>query len=164
VGAWLLHDLARAEALLASSLALFRELQFIGGIAEVLASVGRVARAQGRLAHARSAWVESLTLALPSGPYHLVPGTLEELAGLAVLQGRAEPAARLYGAAQALRSAKHMVPMATHRACHDRDRATARDALGDAAFEAACRAGQAMELEDIASLALEASDGTAPAR
>jgi tetratricopeptide (TPR) repeat protein len=157
LAAWLQHDLGRAGTLLASSLALFRERQHPPAVAEVLASVGRVERARGHLEQARCAFVESITLARESGPYFVVADDLEELAGLALLEHRAEPAARLLGAAQAQRSAKCIRPTSLREARHERARAEVRAALGDAAFEVAYQAGQALRREEAIALALDAS-------
>lgn len=155
VAAWLQQDLPRAETLHASSLALFRELQSSAGVAEVLTSVGRVARAQGNLEQARSAFAESLTLAQQHGPYFVVIEDLEELAGAAVLEHEAGATVRLFSAAQHVRCAKHIRPVPMYQIRHDRSLNNARALLGDAAFEAAYQVGQAMEQEDAIALALE---------
>jgi tetratricopeptide (TPR) repeat protein len=160
IAAWLQHDLPRAEAILASGLALFRELGYPLAIAEVLTTVGRVARAQGRLERARAAFVEGLTLAQSSGPFFVIADSIEGLAGLATVQGNADTAARLFGAAQARRRGKGMLPQAMRWARNERDMAAAHAVLGDTVYEAAYRAGQAMRLEDASVLALEASTCT----
>jgi predicted ATPase/transcriptional regulator with XRE-family HTH domain len=157
VAAYFQHDLPRADALLASSLALFRERGATMAVAEVLTSVGRLARAQGHLHEARSAFVESMLVARAIGPFFVVPDDLAGLAGLAMAQHNAEPAARLFGAVEALRGASGILPSALCWARGDRDLAAARAALGDVAFAAAYRAGQSMRLDDAIRLALASS-------
>lgn len=162
LAAWLRGDLARAGALLAESLALLRGSGYPPdppSIAEILTSVGRVERAQGHLEQARSAFVESLTLARESGPYFIIADDLDELAGLAALERHADLAARLLGAAHALRRAKRMRPSGMGQRRHECGVAEVRAALGDAAFEAAYAAGQAMGRDEAIARALEARRG-----
>jgi tetratricopeptide (TPR) repeat protein len=160
VAAWLQNDLPRAETLLADSLALFRERAYPAAIAEVLTSVGRVERASGHPERARSAFVESLTLARPSGPFFVMPDNLEELAGLAAEGRQIELAARLLGATQGLRNGKRIRPTGIRQTRHERAVAEVRTQLGDADFEAAYLAGQELGCEDAIALALEACIAT----
>ncbi len=163
IAAWLQHDLARAKALLRDSLALVREDGYPPAIAEVLTSLGRVERAQGHLEQARSTLTESLILAREGGPYFIVADDLEELAGLAALEHQTDLAARLLGAAQALRQAKCMRPRGLGQRRHECAVAEVRAVLGDAAFEAAYAAGQAMGREEAVALALEERISAMPA-
>jgi hypothetical protein len=85
----------------------------------------------------------------------VVAAALEEAAALAATLGRAQRAARLYGAAAALRAAKG-VPLPPYlRAAHDGTVTGVRAALGDA-FAAAWAAGKALPLEQAVAEALEA--------
>ena len=67
---------------------------------------------------------------------------LEDLAAIALAQGDAPQAARLLGAAEALREAIGTVIAPSERLQHDSTTAV-RAALGDEAFDTALRAGAA---------------------
>jgi predicted ATPase/transcriptional regulator with XRE-family HTH domain len=164
VAAWLQHDLPRAEALLTSSVALFREMDWPEGVAEVLTSVGRLARTQGHIERARDAFVESLSLVRISGPFFLILDNLEGLAGIALTRQRVAAAAQLYGTAQAQRAARHMLPAAIRRVQRERDLAEAQAALGATAVQSAMLAGETMRLDTAITLALGASGEDGPAQ
>jgi non-specific serine/threonine protein kinase len=88
------------------------------------------------------------------------------VAGLAVAQGRAARAARLFGAVAGVRTATGRTMPEGLRVQYDHDLAAARAALGQAAFAAAWTAGQALTLEGAVAEALaelEADDDAAPA-
>jgi predicted ATPase/transcriptional regulator with XRE-family HTH domain len=158
VAAWLQHDLPRADDLLERSLAIFRERRTYITVAEMLTSLGRLRRTQELPEQAQFVFVESLTLARTAGPFFVVLDDLDELAGLAVVEGRAESAARLFGLTHAVRQVRDMLPTALHRVFHDRDLAAARSALGETAFDTAWATGRTMRLEEAVALALQASD------
>jgi hypothetical protein len=80
--------------------------------------------------------------------------SLEIAARLALAEGWPERAARLLGAADALRDAIGAPLPPVYRAAHEHDMATARTALGDAAFAAAWAAGRALALEQAVAEAL----------
>jgi hypothetical protein len=73
------------------------------------------------------------------------------MAGLWAAVGRAEPAARLFGAERALRTGV-AAPWFVER--YEQDVAAARAARGEAAFAAAWAEGQAMTLEQAVADAL----------
>jgi hypothetical protein len=79
---------------------------------------------------------------------------LEGLAAVAAAQAQPERAARLFGAAEALRTAVGAPRPHAERAEHERHFAAARAALGEEAFAAAWGAGRAMPLEAAVSYAL----------
>jgi hypothetical protein len=70
-------------------------------------------------------------------------------------EGDAERAARLFGAAEALREALGAPLPPVERAHYDRSIATVRAALGEKAFAAAWTAGRAMPLEAAVARATE---------
>jgi hypothetical protein len=142
---------------------LFRELDWPEGAAEVLTSMGRLARTQGQLEQARVAFVESLSLVRVSSAFFLILDNLEGLAGVALARQRAAAAARLFGKAGALRTAKHMLPTAQRRVHPQLDLAEARAMLGASAFQAATLARETMRLDEALTLALEASSDAIPA-
>src|SRR6185437_12529290 len=82
LAAWVQGDFGHAHELLADSLRRHQEIGNRSGVAEVLANVGRLARAEGRIEDARTAIGESLTLSRSSGPFVVLVSDLEDLAGL----------------------------------------------------------------------------------
>ena len=89
---------------------------------------------------------ESLELAWRVSLNHTILLCLEALARVAVAQGRMEQAARLCGAAAALREDKGWPLPPAKRAEHDRTVAAAPGALGEEAFTAAWARGHALPL------------------
>ena len=73
------------------------------------------------------------------------------------LQGQAERAARLFGAAAALRAAHGIVLRPCDHALHERTLAAARGLLGGEAFAAAWAAGQALSQDGAIAEALAVS-------
>jgi hypothetical protein len=77
------------------------------------------------------------------------------LADLSTSQGRPQEAARLLGAAEALLKASGSTWWPADRVEYERNLATLRAALSEAAFAAAWAEGQAMTLERAIAYALE---------
>lgn len=150
-----LGDYMRASAVLDESLALLREQDERGAIPSVLNNLGDVARYQGDLGQAIILYKQSLTLYRAMGNRQDAGECLEGLAAVAGAQGQPHYAARLLGAAAALRAAMHIPLPVVDRAAHDRIVAAARTALGDDAFAAAWAAGQALPLEQAIDEALQ---------
>jgi len=98
-------EYAHAEELLTESQALFQELGVLAAVGEVLLELGRVARAQSDQVRATQVFTESLGLIreFRGGNKRDIAYCLTELAGLATTNGQPERAARLLGAAEALR-------------------------------------------------------------
>jgi hypothetical protein len=84
----------------------------------------------------------------------LLLALLVGVAGLAVAQGRAGPAARLFGAVEGLRATIGYSMRQRLRDDYERDLATTRAALGEAVFAAAWAAGQALTLDEAVAEAL----------
>ena len=154
LAAWMQGDFGRASELLADSVRRHQEMGNPSGVAEVLANVGRLARAEERIGDARAALGESLTLSRASGPFCVLVSDLEELAGL---EGgrRAEDAARLFGAARAMRDDRGAPRWPILQAGYERDLESTRAQLGDTAFTAAWAEGQGMTVDEAVTLALE---------
>jgi predicted ATPase/DNA-binding XRE family transcriptional regulator len=148
-------DLRRARMLLEESLALSRSKEHAWGIARTLASLGSMACEAGEHARASRLYEESLELGgRRMGLNHTILVCLEGLARVAVAQGRMQRAARLCGAAAALREDRGWPLPPAKRVEHERTTAAAREALGEEAFEAAWAEGHAMPLEDAITVAL----------
>jgi tetratricopeptide (TPR) repeat protein len=153
--AFVQSELAQAEQLLAESLALFRGQGNLRGVIRARLSLGHVSRAQGQLMQATAWYRQSLTHQsehIPMAPW-IMPA-LEGLAGALGMQGRVEHAARLFGAAAALRESSGMPLPPVERAPYEHDVAAVRAQLDEATFAAAWTTGQAMSLEDAVAEAL----------
>jgi non-specific serine/threonine protein kinase len=116
------------------------------GMGYTLVGFGHAARDQGDVARAAALFAEALTLFTDLGDRRIIAMAIEGMAGLATTWGLPERAARLFGAAAALREASGLPVEAASRAAHERDVAAARAALGEDAFVAGWAAGAALPL------------------
>jgi non-specific serine/threonine protein kinase len=96
------HD-ERAQAVLEESLPLLRQLNDVWALARALHGLGLVALRRGQVTHALDLLGESLRLALERRDRAHVAECLEALAWAAGAREQPERAARLLGAAEALR-------------------------------------------------------------
>jgi hypothetical protein len=111
---------------------------------------------QGDYAAARSLHEEGLAIFRELGDKGGIAQSLESLAGLAAVWGRGlERAARLWGAAAALREAIGAPLPPSEREKYEREVGAARAALGEEAFASAWAEGEAMTLEQAIAYALE---------
>ncbi len=100
---WVAHlggDAATGERLLREAVALFRRAGCGFGAALALSDLGDIALDRGEHARAAELWRERLNLTWNAWEFS---GAVERLAAIAVACGEAERAARLLGAAEALR-------------------------------------------------------------
>jgi predicted ATPase/DNA-binding XRE family transcriptional regulator len=144
-------DYQRAEALLAESLSMLRQTAGATAIAEVLTDVGVVALEQGKYDQAQQAFVESLVTATT----WTLGTVLEGLAGSAVAHGHPERAARLFGAAAALRSRMGTPILPANERLYQRQVTLTQDALGEERWSMLWEEGQAMTRERALAYALE---------
>jgi tetratricopeptide (TPR) repeat protein len=146
----------RATRLHEDSLPLFRQrgARYLG-IAWAFQGLGETALAQGKTTRARTHLTKALVLFHDFGHTYGVAWCLAGLAGAAVLDEDPEGAARLWGAAEALRQSIGCRPAPAARATRERLMAAAREQLGDEAFAAVWNAGQAMTMEQAIELALQ---------
>jgi predicted ATPase/transcriptional regulator with XRE-family HTH domain len=149
------RDYGRATTLLEEVLAMERGLQDKRGIALALINLGDVERYQADYARARASFVESLRLFRELGDREGMAAALEGLAGVAVGLGQSDRAARLCGAAEALREAIHAPLSPADRTHYDATLAGARAQLGDERFVAAQAEGRAMSLEQTIEWVLQ---------
>jgi hypothetical protein len=120
-------------------------------MAIALCRLGTVAHAQGDDSRATALYEESLTLRRELGNTHGLAECLEGLAGVAVAQQHLDRAARLLGAAAALREAIGAPLSPREQARYERDLSAARAGLGEVAFAAAWATGQATPLEHVST-------------
>jgi predicted ATPase/transcriptional regulator with XRE-family HTH domain len=146
-------DTEQAVALLERTIALARESQYKPDLARSLIALGRVMRVRGDAIRARAVLREGLDL-FQRLKHKL--GTATALEGLAELAAaeNAERAARLFGAAGAIREALGAPLPPVDRGAHERDLATVRAHLAEETFARAWTEGHAMSLEQAASDAL----------
>jgi tetratricopeptide (TPR) repeat protein len=149
----------RAAGPLQEGLDLFRKYGNRKGEAQALIALGRLAREQQRPKVAPPLLREGLALALAVADRAVVATALVETAALLGDQTPAmawEQAARLLGAAEAIRQTTAAPVPPPERARHDQQIAAARRALSDAAFETAWAAGRGLTLEQAAAEAMQA--------
>src|SRR5579884_3387347 len=147
-------DILAARRYYEESLGLCRELGQRNGVAYVLVILGSVAESQSNYREAWSCYEESLTTTREIGNWAYMTTVLEAFAGLAAHTGKPEPAAVLWGAAEALRE-KIGSPTPHEREIYDHDVAEARRTLGEVAFSASWEMGRCMTLEQAIEYALK---------
>ena len=155
-------DYERGAALNEEAAALLKERDYKGGSLELaLDNLGWAALLQGDYDRARTSYQESLTLCKELGDKWIASESLEGMACIAAAEGEAERAARLFGAAQALREALGYHHMPEEDALREPYIAAARSRLGEEPWEEALAEGRAMTLERAIAYALEGGAGVA---
>jgi len=119
-----------------------------------LFNLGAVAYHEGDYAAARSFYTEALTIMRELGNQSLVSVSLDGFAALAMHSGELERAARLAGAAEALRASIGYEIETAERAFRERYLAELRTSLGDEAFSASVQEGRALRLDESIAIAL----------
>ena len=141
-------DYGRARSLYEESLALARDLKDDNSVAMVLGNLGLVAFAEGdyeqALAYQRQALADWRSV--NNKPW-LARG-VEHVALIAAATGEAARAARLFGAAAALREAFGTSQQANDRELNERSIARARETIGEPAFANAWNDGGRMSLAE----------------
>ncbi len=150
------REFGRARELLEEALVLSRGLGDRGAVAYVLSSLGVAATLSGDFPAARDVLVESLVLRRALGDKAGVAECLEGLAEVIGASGAPVRAARLLGAAEALRAAIGVPLPSLYHETKERRITVVRSRLSGQAFTAACAAGRAMSLEQAVACALEA--------
>ena len=122
---------ALARSLKEESLAISRGTGDIWAVAGTLGNLGLVTYLQGDYAAARPLLKESLELSQKLGDKDSIAYFLQVVAALTAAEGRPEQAARLYGAAEALREAIGVSLPPGDRPRYERDVAAARSKLDE---------------------------------
>jgi tetratricopeptide (TPR) repeat protein len=149
-------DTRAARAYCAESLAIRRELGSRGEIAETLNGMGWVAQQQDDLQTARTLFKEALALAREGELTVPCVHALRKLAEIAVAQAEPARAARLFGAAEALRERPGSPGIVSEQRAHyERCVADARASMDEETFAAAWAEGSAMTLEAAIQSALD---------
>jgi non-specific serine/threonine protein kinase len=145
------------------SLDIRRRLGQRWGMGTSLGTLGWLALCRGRMDEMRDYMAESLAMRVEIGDKGGIAWCLEKLAEAASQQagtGQAslERAVRVFGAAAALRAPVGSVIDPADQPAYERRLAALREALGDAAFEAAWAEGGALPLEQAVAEALAAQE------
>ena len=125
------------------------------GAEHVLLNLAHVERLTGDLVLAHSYYVGGLRSIYERGDMTMIPLCLEGLACLAASWGQPDRAARLFGAAEALREALDIRMSPVDRAECEAPQQAARAALAEDDFASAWAAGRAMTLEQALADAVE---------
>jgi tetratricopeptide (TPR) repeat protein len=157
-----LGEYRRAATLLEQSLALSRESGDTLLMASSVSGLGGVARDQGDYSRATALFEESLALFGDLGDKEGTVLDMEELAAVACALEQPEPAARLFGAAHAVREAIGAPVPPVDQAAYERSVGVARARLGDDPFAAAWAQGRKATPEQVVADALRAMATTAP--
>ena len=146
------HD--RAAALLEEAQGLARTHGDEDAQAWLFLTQSKLAIARGDYAAAFGRAVESLRIFHAHSTTAGVAGSLYELALVSEAEGRPERAARLFGAADALRETTGASLSPSETVVNEQAAQRASASLGDAAFAAARADGRALSLEDAVALAV----------
>ncbi|MBA3946617.1 MAG: AAA family ATPase [Herpetosiphonaceae bacterium] len=147
-------DYTRASTYYAGGLALYRALHHSGGISAILMNQGFVALFEGRYHEAAVLYRESLSIGCDLHDQLVINYTLDGLGGVAGALGQPVRAARLGGAAEALRERIGTPIPEAEQANHDAIVATIRAQLDEHTWTAAWSAGRALPLADAIAEAL----------
>lgn len=139
----------RARSMLEESLAIFKAVGDRSGTAEALIALARLAAYRGENEAALACYVESWGLLRAIGARELSATCLEGCGEVAAAQGEPGRAARLWGAAATVRAAIVAPMPPIYRTDYTRAVTTAREQLGEEAFQAAWAEGRAIPLEQV---------------
>jgi tetratricopeptide (TPR) repeat protein len=146
-------DHAGAERLLAEGLARARRLGDVYILARMLNRVGMASAALGDAAAARAAFQEALERSWLTGMPWPMAAALEGLAELDARHGDPERAARLLGAAEALRANVGSTQPPFSRDGCERALSQIKAALGEDGCDKALAEGRAMGLDEVVAIA-----------
>jgi predicted ATPase/class 3 adenylate cyclase len=151
-------DYAEARKLYEESLGLYRLLNNRPDIPASLHNLGYVALALGDLEQSEALFADALTLQREMNNKQGLAECLTGLAGVAAARKQPARAARLFGAAEALRAITGLGMWAAERADYERNLLAARPQLDDDTWEAALAEGRAMTIEQATEYALSLSE------
>ncbi len=137
-------DPATARSLLEENVVISREIGMRWSTAQSLSVLARAATREGDYTAAHVLYEESLEIARKVGNKWLIASCLEGLAAVVVAQGEPLWAARLWGAAEALRDVIGAPLPPVYRADYERAVAAASAQLGEKAFATAWAEGRTM--------------------
>jgi len=156
-------DLEQATALLEDAVALYRQAGdlYAYGTAAALSDLALVSCDRGDHTRAAGLFAESLMRWREVGTKEGLADWLARVAVLATERGQFAQAARVFGAAEALREAIGYAFELPARARHERAMTAVRGEMGEAAFAAAMAAGGALSPDEAAAEAAPLVEGVA---
>jgi len=155
MAAWFQGDLDRAEHLFDEALSIFRRQKTVVDATEVLAGTGLLALDRGRYDRAAAILAECLVTTTAIGSRWMMGTLLEGMAGVAAGTGRAERAARLFGAAETAREDLGTPRWPALQGLYVRHVATIMEVLGPERYRQIVEQGRAMTLDEAVSFALQ---------
>ncbi len=150
-----LGDWATARTCYERSIASHRRVGYEGGIGVALCNLGATAAEQGDLQAALGYFREALDLLMAQKDVFSITIVLDGFGAVAAEREEWTRAARLAGAADAIRRSKGFELETADRAFRERYLARARERLGEAELDAATVAGRALSLEESARFAID---------
>jgi tetratricopeptide (TPR) repeat protein len=147
-------DLVTAQAYYQESLDIHRQLGDLATTSYPLFGFGKIALRRADYLAARRFFNESLKIRHETGELRPIARNLSGLAEIDRAEGRPGRAARLFGAAEALRGSLGMPINAMYAPTYEREVAALRLALGEAALATEWAIGRALTLDQAVSLAL----------
>ncbi len=152
------NNYAEALKLHTENLTYAREINNKWLIAQILLPLGELARLENNYAAAHSYLLEALSLEKEINDRRAIVCSFEEFAALGAAQGQAKRSAILFGAAETLRTAIHVVLLPIERVEVEKNIAAARAQLDETTFNAAWAEGRAMSMEQAIEFALQGTD------
>lgn len=152
-------DIPGARARYEESLALLRKVGIREFIALGLIKIMQQAFREGDCAAAKNAPVDCITLLQQVRDKRMTAAALEACASLACLAGQPEAAAKLYGAAEAMREQVGSPLRPSEQEEYDRGVTATRDALNEAIFSTAWQEGRVLSLDACYVYALSVAQG-----
>jgi predicted ATPase/Tfp pilus assembly protein PilF len=155
---WVAHnqgDLAAARSSYEESLQIWRELGNRPHYALSLLNLGLVSHQQGERQPAIDRFQESLRLFHELGDNAGIAACLKELAAASVTRGDWERAARMFGAAEALRDSTGNPIPAANVADYEQHVAAVREGLGEEVFADSWSSGRAMAVQQAVAYAVQ---------
>ena len=142
-------DVPRADTLYAALITAAEDLGDDYGLATSRHGLGLLRAAQDDHAQALALQRQALAGYQELGERLWVTACLEAIATTVSAMGQAEPAARLLGAAETLRTQTGLPTWFADQAVYEKSAGTARASLGDKAFSAAWDTGAAATLDEV---------------
>ncbi len=147
----------QATTFLEESLALYKEIKSPQSITWLLGALGNAALYKGDYQQAVSRYEEALALYWERGDERRIAEGLEQLANAAAVRKQPEQAARLLGAAEALRDSSGAALHPFQRADYERCLEMLRPQLDEARLAVLWAAGRAMTMKQAVAFALEST-------
>jgi len=148
-------EYAKAASLSEQAYALFETLEDSEGMAFALVNQGFAALSEHEHERAIALLRQALRRLAELEFRDVIGYCFEGLAAVLAFTGQAEPAARLLGAAEALRDSLGVDLAPAERETHEETAAAVREALGEEQFSAAWRLGRELALDRAIAFALE---------